>query len=236
MGLRSIYGYWEHAGRLRGPQTKLLGDRIEPKVCRICPAAFIEKSNRSGCILTTDKKPKNTYQVINADARDTYTIWQELGYPPVKFVITSPPYWNMLGESRGGVNSSQKQHMEEGHDEKYSDDPRDIGNIEDSAQYLEDMRQIFLEIKKIMVPGGYLMIILQNVRPKDGIMLADRVAICIDVEPNFLLRQEFIWCQDQKFMGIWGYPTVYVSNVHHHYCIVVQNPNKESPEVPDSDS
>ena len=39
---------------------------------------------------------------------------------------------------------------------------------------------------------------------------------------KFILKQERIWCQDNKTLGIWGYPTVYISNVHHHYCLVFQ--------------
>jgi hypothetical protein len=36
------------------------------------------------------------------------------------------------------------------------------------------------------------------------------------------LRQETIWCQNNKRLGCWGYPTTFVSNVHHHYCLTFQ--------------
>jgi len=164
----------------------------------------------------------SNYKIFTADARDSYKIWKESNLPGVKFIITSPPYWNMLAESRGGVKSIQKQRIEEGFDEKYSDDPRDIGNIDQVETYLEEMKKIFLELKKIMVPGGYIMIILQNIRPKDGIMQPIAWRLALALKKDFNLRQEFIWCQDQKFMGIWGYPKTFVSNVHHHYCLVFQ--------------
>ena len=192
------------------------GTELNPKYAEYAQRRSLKNQTDLDAFLTTDKKPKNTYQVINADARDTYTIWQELGYPPVKFVITSPPYWNMLGESRAGSNSSQKQHMEEGHDEKYSDDPRDIGNIEDSAQYLEDMPQIFLEIKKIMVPGGYLMIILQNVRPKDGIMRPIAWQFALMLRPKFPLATGVYLVSGSKIHGHLG--------ISHSICIERASP------------
>lgn len=36
--------------------------------------------------------------------------------------------------------------------------------------------------------------------------------------------QEFIWCQRDKKLGIWGYPNTYISNVHHHYILIFRKP------------
>ncbi len=171
-----------------------------------------------------DKKVKRVYKIFNSDSRECFRVWEEMKYPKVKFVITSPPYWNILGQSRGGVKSTLKQRVSQGFDEKYSEDRRDLGNIEKYDRYLDEISGIFKQIVKLMVPEGYIMIIIQNVRPKDGIMLPIAWDIAYKLTEFLQLRQEFIWCQDQKFMGIWGYPSVYVSNVHHHYCLVFQTP------------
>ena len=174
--------------------------------------------------LVKDKKKKRTYQTFNTDSRKCFKIWEEMKYPKVKFVFTSPPYWNILGQSRGGVKSTLKHRVSQGFDEKYSDDKRDLGNINKYDRYLEELSSIFKQIVKLMNPEGYIMIIIQNIRPKDGIMRPIAWDIAYKLSEFLILRQEFIWCQDQKFMGIWGYPSVYVSNVHHHYCLVFQTP------------
>ena len=54
----------------------------------------------------------------------------------------------------------------------------------------------------------------------NGDMLPIAWDIARVLSPTYRLRQERIWVQDQKMLGIWGYPTTYVSNVHHHYCLV----------------
>ncbi|MHA1323958.1 MAG: DNA methyltransferase [Candidatus Helarchaeota archaeon] len=163
-----------------------------------------------------------TLQVFNADCRECIQIWHEHEYPPVKFTITSPPYWNMLADSRGGVKSAMKQRIEQGFNQTYSNDSRDLGNISNYQQYLEELFSIFSQIKALMAPKGYLMIILQNIRTRDGKVCPLAWELALKLRETFALKQEFIWCQDQKFMGIWGYPTTYVSNVHHHYCLVFQ--------------
>jgi hypothetical protein len=130
----------------------------------------------------------------------------------------------MLGTSRGGVESTQKKRVKEGYDETYSQDPRDLGNIDDYDQYVQELANIFLELNPILEDGAHLVIILQNCRPKDGVMRPLAWDVAKALSQTFTLRQEFIWLQDQKFLGIWGYPTTYVSNVHHHYCLVLQKP------------
>jgi DNA modification methylase len=161
-------------------------------------------------------------QVFNEDCRDLLKISVENAFPPIDFCITSPPYWNILGTSRGGVKSTHKKRIEDGLDEKYSDNPKDIGNISRYEDYLNTMKQIFNDVLKLLKIDGYLMVIVQNVRPKDGIMIPIGWDLARLLSKTYNLRQEFIWCQDQKQMGIWGYPKTYVSNVHHHYCMVFQ--------------
>ncbi|MHA1332294.1 MAG: DNA methyltransferase, partial [Candidatus Hodarchaeales archaeon] len=67
------------------------------------------------------------YFVANDDARKCVEVWKEKVFPKIDLVVTSPPYWNMLEESRGGVKSVLKQRTEKGLDKTYSDDPRDVG-------------------------------------------------------------------------------------------------------------
>ena len=49
--------------------------------------------------------------------------------PLFDYVITSPPYWNMLRKSRGGNDSVHKKRQEEGLKQYYSESERDLGNI-----------------------------------------------------------------------------------------------------------
>ncbi len=164
-----------------------------------------------------------TSQVIHGDARNTSAIWKKGKFGKASLVITSPPYWDMLGKSRGGVKSALKQRVEDGLDEKYSEDPNDLGNIPNIDHYLDELYSIFANMKSILSSNAYIVVVLQNIRKKNGEMEPVAWKFAEKMTKSYSIRQEFIWCQDQKFMGIWGYPKTYVSNVHHHYCLIFQN-------------
>lgn len=201
------------------------GTELNPKYAEYAQKRLITRQSTLNAYIDKPSDTQNVYRVFAADCRDCARIWTENNFERVKFTLTSPPYWNMLADSRGGVKSTMKQRVGEGFDQIYSENPHDLGNISDYNQYLRELHDTFLQIVQIMVPKGYIMIVLQNVRPRDGIMKPLAWDIAKTLSDTLLLRQEFIWCQDQKFMGIWGYPTTYVSNVHHHYCLVFQVPD-----------
>lgn len=165
-------------------------------------------------------KKELNLQVINDDCLniDKYNLSN------IDFCITSPPYWNMLRTSRGNVKSTLKRRVEKGHDEYYSNDPRDAGNIADYGEYLNFLNNLFEKVYTALKGGAYLVIILQNIRTKEGKMLPVAWDVAKKLSDKYILQQEFIWCQSQKFLGCWGYPSTYVSNVHHHYCLVLQKP------------
>lgn len=167
------------------------------------------------------------FKLFQGDARNALEIWKNEKLPELDFLITSPPYWNILHTKRGGVKSTLKKRVEAGLDETYSQLENDLGNIPDYQSYLEQIKGIFACFKTILKPKAYIMVILQNVRPKDGVMVPVAWDVADKLKEIYSLRQEFVWCQDQKFLGIWGYPKTYVSNVHHHYCLVFQKDNKK---------
>ncbi len=142
--------------------------------------------------------------------------------PQFDFVMTSPPYWNMLRKSRGGNDSVHKQRRSNGLALYYSDMREDIGNIEEYESYIESMGRVFDGIRRHLNDRAYLVIVAQNMRDTDGEMKPIAWDLARRLSMTYTLRQEMIWCQDNKQLGCWGYPTTYVSNVHHHYCLVFQ--------------
>ncbi len=165
--------------------------------------------------------------VIQGDARNLTHLLEENGIDQVDFCITSPPYWNMLKKSRGHVLSLQKQRKALGLDEYYSDNPKDLGNIDDYETYLSSLYDIYAEVYKVLKPGGYLVIICQNILTPDGNMVPFAWDLAKKLSQLYILKQEKLWLQDNKLLGIWGYPFKYVSNVHHHYCLVFERASSQ---------
>jgi len=165
---------------------------------------------------------KDTKQIIlQEDSRNIEEIWSKNCLPIVDFVITSPPYWNMLKKSRGNVKTSQKKRKELGLDTHYSEDSKDLGNIDDYETFIEDAGKIFDSIYNILKQNRYLVVIIQNVRT-NGEVKPLAWDLQRRISKKFTFVGEKIWCQDSKMLGIWGYPSTFVSNVHHHYCLIFQ--------------
>ncbi len=142
--------------------------------------------------------------------------------PMFDFLITSPPYWNMLRKSRGGNETAHKEREAKGLKQYYSDSNLDLGNINSYESYIESVGRVFDGINPFLSDGAYLAIVAQNMRDVDGIMRPIAWDLARRLSHTYELKQEQIWCQDNKRLGCWGFPTTYVSNVHHHYCLVLQ--------------
>ncbi|MFQ6130579.1 MAG: DNA methyltransferase [Armatimonadota bacterium] len=142
------------------------------------------------------------------------------GLPVFDFVMTSPPYWNMLRRSRGNVFSTHQERDAKGLDTHYTDEPADLGNEVDYRAYIERTGRVFDVCARLLRPGRYMVVIAQNLRAPDGEVKPLAWDLQARISQSLLFQGERIWCQDSKRLGIWGYPSVFVPNYHHHYCLV----------------
>jgi DNA modification methylase len=166
------------------------------------------------------------HRVIQGNSSNLKELWKKNKLPDhVDFIITSPPYWNMLGESRGNVLSAHKKREQLGLDVKYSNNKGDLGNIANYEEFLDSLKSIFDQSYEVLKSGGYMVVVLQNLRTRDGKMstLAWDLVKRLDDKYHFVGEQ--LWLQDNKQLGIWGYPSAFVSNIHHHYCLVFYRNN-----------
>ena len=128
----------------------------------------------------------------------------------------------MLRKSRGGNESIHKQRGKLGLKQYYSESQKDLGNIDDYETYIKSISSILIDLNPVLADNAYLTVVVQNMRDVDGKLRPIAWDLALELSKEYDLRQEMIWCQDNKKLGCWGYPTTYVSNVHHHYCIILQ--------------
>jgi DNA modification methylase len=173
--------------------------------------------------------------VLQADARqvDDPSLWS--GLPPdtfpmppspcpqFDFLITSPPYFDMLHHPRGGVKSTHQRRIAAGLDQVYSPHPADLGNLTDYAAFLEALGAIFDRCRAVVKPGKYMVVVVQNLRAPGGEILPLAWDLARRIGQTWLFQGERIWCQNSKRLGIWGYPSIFVPNYHHHYCLIFRH-------------
>ena len=76
-----------------------------------------------------------------------------------------------------------------------------------------------------------MVVVIQNLRAPSGEVLPLAWDLARRISQTWLFQGERIWCQNSKRLGIWGYPSVFVPNYHHHYCLIFRNTKPPSPAV-----
>jgi DNA modification methylase len=136
--------------------------------------------------------------------------------PVIDYCITSPPYWDML-RMKGADTQKERREREE-LDLYYSDDPKDLGNIQDYEQFLESLVNIYKKVYSVLRNRAYITIIVKNVKKK-GKMYPLAWDLGKEVGRFFVLKDEKIWCQDNQRLAPFGLGNAWVSNTFHHYCL-----------------
>lgn len=156
--------------------------------------------------------PKKYHPLLyNADAAEA----SSLKLPTIDYVLTSPPYWDML-RMRGA--QTQKKRKDTGLDVFYSDDVRDLGNVDDYEQFVAALCRIYESLSPVLKSKAYLTIIVKNVK-KGGKIYPLAWDLARELGKTYTLKDERIWCQDNQRLAPFGLGSAWVSNTFHHYCL-----------------
>ncbi|MGB4959361.1 MAG: site-specific DNA-methyltransferase [Saprospiraceae bacterium] len=158
------------------------------------------------------------YRILNIDAR----MLKNGDFPEIDFMITSPPYWDMLN-MKGAENQAKR--IEKGLQTNYSDDASDLGNIADYETFIDELTDVYLNLIEVMKDGSFVTIIVKNIKKKGKNYpfawdLANRLMT------HLVLLPEVFWCQDDINLAPYGYGNTFVSNTFHQYCLTFQKPLK----------
>ncbi len=155
-------------------------------------------------------------QVITGDAAEMAAHAAAHSLPSIDYVITSPPYWDML-RARGATTQKARRSAPE-LDVFYSEDPHDLGNIADYDTFLERLVAIYTGLAPCLRPGAYLTVVVKNVK-KGGRIYPLAWDLARQLGQVYVLKDERIWCQDNQRLSPYGMGNAWVSNTFHHYCL-----------------
>ncbi len=158
--------------------------------------------------------------MISGDAAAIHEHAQQHQIPPIDYVITSPPYWDML-HARGAQTQRERRAAED-LDVVYSEYPNDLGNLSDYAEFLEKLVSIYTGLKPYLRDRAYLTIIVKNIK-KGGKIYPLAWDLGKRLGETYLLKDEKIWCQDNVRLAPYGIGSAWVSNTVHHYCLQFRN-------------
>lgn len=161
-----------------------------------------------------------TAQIITGDAARFAEHVEAHQVPTIDYVITSPPYWDML-HARGA--ETQKKRRKSSHlDVIYSNHPDDLGNLDDYEDFLQQLTEIYTGLKPYIRKRAYLTIIVKNVK-KGGKIYPLAWDLAKQLGETYTLKDEKIWVQDNVRLAPYGMGNAWVSNTFHHYCLQFRN-------------
>lgn len=192
-----------------------IGIELNPTYAEI--ASQIVDSEREILGITSNGLIAN---VITGDASQSAEYIQSRQIQAIDYVLTSPPYWDMLHAK--GAHTQKHRHQAPDLDVIYSDDPHDLGNISDYNEFISRLTSIYSNLKPILSPGAYLTIIVKNIK-KGGKVYPLAWDLAKALDGIFSLKDERIWCQDDIRLAPYGLGSAWVSNTFHHYCLQFRN-------------
>lgn len=187
-----------------------IGIELNPKYCALSEERL--RREVDGNLLT-----ERDQTVICGDARD---VLFEIPADSVDFVVTSPPYWNILHKED---HKAKQERVMLGLDTRYSDDSRDLGNIESYEKFLEELSSIFHMCGTALGKNKYLCTVVSDFREKGTYRMFHADLGSRLSEFSFVLKGIKILYQRHKRVFPYGYPAAYVPNIHHQYILVMRN-------------
>lgn len=161
-----------------------------------------------------------TQTIQCGDARD---LAASLPENSIDFVVTSPPYWNILHKEDHKV---RQERIEKKLDTRYSDDPADLGNIDSYDVFIEELSKILGACGRALKPKKYMAVIVSDFREKSKYIMF-HADLARELEKYSLyMRGLTVLYQRHKKIFPYGYPFSYVPNIHNQFILILQNDKK----------
>jgi len=145
--------------------------------------------------------------------KDARKILEYINFESVDLCVTSPPYWDILNMKR---TADRKEIA------KYSNSKIDLGNIQNYDEFLNELKEIFCKVFKVLKANGHCVIIIMDIRKKDK-FYPFHLDIAMKMEEiGFTFEDIIIWDRQHEYnnMRPLGYPYVFRVNKVHEYILI----------------
>lgn len=161
-------------------------------------------------------------QVIEGDSR---VVLETLKPDSVDFVVTSPPYWSILKKKED--HKVKQERLARGLAKDYGNDSRDLGNVENYVEFLDQLGAILGQCVKALKSGKYMAVVVSDFRDKSRFLMF-HADLARELEKRDLeMRGLKVLYQRHKKIFPYGYPYAYVPNIHNQFILILQKPQKK---------
>ncbi len=139
---------------------------------------------------------------------------------PFDMVATDPPY--NLNLERTMCDGKYPNPNRRTDYTTFSEDPRDLSNLETYGDYLDAMERIFGQCRRLLRQGRYLVIIVRDAYQKGRYIMTHADLARRGEAAGLVLKGETIWYQAGTRLRPYGYPFAYVPNIAHQHILVLR--------------
>lgn len=156
-------------------------------------------------------------KIVQGDARELVPKLEENS---LDFVVTSPPYWNILHKED---HKARQERVNNNLDTRYGDETLDLGNIKSYDDFLVEVAAILGGCARPLKRKKYCAVVVSDFRDKSRyVMFHADLPRALE---GYGLELRGVKVLYQKFKRVfpYGYPYAYVPNIHHQYILILQN-------------
>jgi len=165
-------------------------------------------------------KPERKAIIICGDSAELKDV-PEIKKIKFNYICTSPPYWSMLlNPGSEGQRARRKKNLPL----VYSENPRDLANIQDYDDFIQSLEDIYNQIAEKLSDFGHMTVIIKNIKREHIIypLAWNLVERLCGNNGRFNYIGTTLWCQDDIGLKPFAVGIVWVSNTLHHYCLHFQ--------------
>ena len=155
-------------------------------------------------------------KIIQDDARN---LLQHVAANSVDLVVTSPPYWDILLRDRSADGKTIRH---------YGNNSDDLGRITDYNRFLEEIREVFLQVYQSIRPSKYCIVVVMDIRKKSDFYPFHSHIASILQTIGFIYDDLIIWDRRHEYnnMRPLGYPYKFRINKAHEFILIFQKPSE----------
>ena len=195
----------EFAAKARSRETPLGG---------LADPALVASPDDSGWAAAAPRLGK---RVIHAD--DANMLLLHIAPSTVDFVLTSPPYWDILLQDRSADGKAIRH---------YGEEEKDLGKIADYGAFIKALGKIFRQVFVAMKPGAYCVVVVMDIRKKSRFYPFHSDVAAMMEELGFVYDDVIIWDRRHEYnnMRPLGYPSKFRINKAHEFLLIFQKPEE----------
>lgn len=131
----------------------------------------------------------------------------------VDFVLTSPPYWDVLTVKRSADSRRQRD---------YGDHGADLGRTGSYESFLAELTTVFSHVHNILKPGRTCAVVVMDLRKKNRFYPLHMDLCAALRQVGFQLEDIIIWDRrhEYNYLRPLGYPAVFRVNKVHEYLLI----------------